>query len=189
MKHKNKKFIIHPLTVAFYLITIAFSDPKIALCALFCSTIHELGHYFSAVVLGYSIKSFILYPFGAEMKLCGFTSYKKDITVSLFGPVMNIVAALVGCVFNIGNFFIIYNITLAVLNLLPINHLDGGNVMASLLMLICDPDRAERVVSIISFLILLITWIISVYIFMMLGGSPSLFFICIMLFASTFLRE
>ncbi len=177
------------MTVAFYLITIALSDPKTALCALFCSTIHELGHYFAALVLGYRVKAFILYPFGAEMRLTGLTSYKKDLTVALFGPILNIAAVAIGYIFHIGSFFVFYNLTLAVLNLLPIKHLDGGNVMTSVFMMFSDPDRAERIVSVTSFIILVITWIFSVYIFMMLGGSPSLFFICIILFASTFLRE
>lgn len=188
MKHKNKKLIIHPLTVIFYLLTLALSSKKTALCAIFCSLIHEMGHYFSARVMGVKVKAFILYPFGAEMRLSELRSYKCDIAIALFGPAVNIAAAVVGYFLHIGGFFIAYNLTLAVLNLLPINHLDGGTVLSSLLMLFFTPKDAEKVVNIVSFFVLIALWMLSVYIFMMEGGSPSLFFISVTLFASTFLR-
>ena len=187
MKHKNKKFIIHPLTFIFYFLTTALSDSKTALYALSFSAIHELGHYFSARVLGYRTEAFILYPFGAEMKLSGIASYKKDIAVAFSGPAFNLITAMIGYIFGLGDFFILYNLTLAALNLLPIKRLDGGSVLTAVLMMLSDPDRAERTVSAVSFIVLVILWIFSVYIFMMQGGSPSLLFICITLFASIFL--
>lgn len=187
MKHKNKKIIIHPLTAVFYVVTVILSDKNTAICAVICSVIHELGHYFAARMLGSQIKAFVLYPFGAEMKLSALKSYKCDLIISLFGPAINIIAAVIGYFLDIGGFFVAYNITLATLNLLPVKYLDGGSILSSALLRRYEPDLVERTVLAVSFLVLFLLWILSVYIFMMEGGSPSLFFISVTLFASVFL--
>ena len=173
----------------FYAVTLLLSDPKTAFCAVFCSIVHELGHYFAALMVGARVNAFILYPFGAEMKLSFLRSYKNDIIISFFGPLINIFAALIGNFLGIESFFVIYNLTLAFLNLLPIKHLDGGSILSALLLTRLYPNRAEGIVTAISFLLLVLLWGFAVYVFMMKGGSPSLFFIAVTLFASTFLNR
>lgn len=173
----------------FYAVTLLLPDPKTAFCAVFCSLIHELGHYFAALTVGARVKAFILYPFGAEMKLTVLRSYKNDIIISLFGPLINIFAALIGHFLGLGSFFVLYNLTLAFLNLLPIKHLDGGSILSALLLTQLDPNHTEKIVTSVSFLLLIVLWVLSVYIFMMKGGSPSLFFIAVTLFATTFLKN
>jgi stage IV sporulation protein FB len=177
------------LTAAFYIAVILLSDKRIALCGIICSVIHELGHYFAARALGSDVKSFVLYPFGAEMTLDGLRSYKTDVTVALLGPLINVIAAAVGWFFGTDAIFVLYNLTLAALNLLPIRYLDGGSILSALLTIRFDPIRAEKLVNAVSFSVLLLLWMLSVYIFMMQGGSPSLFFISVTLFASVFLRD
>lgn len=183
MKHKNKKIIIHPTAVLFFVLIFAFSPPFFTLTVLVCAAFHELGHYFCAKLLKYSIESVKIYPLGMDMKLCDTcSSYLKDALVAFSGPFANIVFALILRFFRNTELLVFYNICLCVMNLFPLKGLDGGTILYSILCMVFSHGTAYKIHKAISFFILFAVYIISVYVMLCFDGDPSLFLICIMLF-------
>jgi stage IV sporulation protein FB len=78
---------------------------------------------------------------------------------------------------------------LAVFNLLPIKSLDGGRIVECALLMRMGEDEAARVIYVLSFIFIVILWIISVYLLLYAPFNPTLFFICVYLFAAIFLKK
>lgn len=134
---------IHPL---FGLVAIAgaLTGQFLELITLFTIVIiHELGHVFAAMAVGWRVVSMELLPFGGVAKVdeWGSTRAKDEVLVALAGPFMNGIMILFGCLMqNVGlwtqewsEFFISGNLVIACFNLLPIWPLDGGKVLQALL--------------------------------------------------------
>ena len=127
--------------------------------------LHELGHAVIARVCGLS-PSIAIYGFG------GFTSWGKDprpsnaqmIGIVLAGPATGIAVGFLGLVYflvlppdnrylaYLANDWLFINIGWAVLNLLPILPLDGGQIMRSLWLILFGPGR-ERGPCVISMVV------------------------------------
>jgi membrane-associated protease RseP (regulator of RpoE activity) len=76
---------------------------------------------------------------------------------------------------------------LCLLNLLPIRSFDGGRALVCFL---CDrratlPDRAERILSVVSAIVLLLLWTVAVYLLLRRGSALSLYLFCLQLFRCT----
>lgn len=137
------KVKIHP---TFWLVAIAaaVTGQFMELITLFALVImHELGHVFAALALGWRVISIELLPFGGVAKVdeWGSTKAIDEVKVALAGPFVNGVMILVGYGFwKVGlwdaawsEFFITGNTFIACFNLLPIWPLDGGKVLQALL--------------------------------------------------------
>ena len=137
------KIKIHPF---FWLIAIAAAATGqfIELITLFAIVImHELGHVFAALAVGWRVRSIELLPFGGVAKVdeSGSTRTVDEVKVALAGPFVNGVMIVVGYLFlSIGlwdevwsEFFITGNALIACFNLLPIWPLDGGKVLQAML--------------------------------------------------------
>lgn len=134
---------IHPL---FGLVAIAgaLTGQFLELITLFTIVIiHELGHIFAALAVGWRVVSMELLPFGGVAKVdeWGSTKAKDEVLVALAGPFMNGIMILFGFLMlklglwtqAWGDFFISGNLVIACFNLLPIWPLDGGKVLQALL--------------------------------------------------------
>jgi len=137
------KVKIHP---TFWLVAIAAAATGqfMELITLFALVImHELGHVFAALALGWRVVSIELLPFGGVAKVdeWGSTKAMDEVKVALAGPFVNGVMILVGYGFwKMGiweaawsEFFITGNAFIACFNLLPIWPLDGGKVLQAIL--------------------------------------------------------
>ncbi|MHB1389635.1 MAG: site-2 protease family protein [Thermoleophilia bacterium] len=136
-----------------------------------CVVIHELCHSLMAIHFGGEVASITLLPIGGVSLLKNMPEEpRKELWVSVVGPLSNVVIALLlGIVYvalpgrtavaSIDDFanvltaisvegFITYmlviNLMLAVFNMLPAFPLDGGRVLRSLLSLRMSPVRATR---------------------------------------------
>lgn len=187
MKDKKKKLIFHPSSIIFFLILLLFLGRE-AVTTAFCALLHELGHCFAARICSVKVEKTVVYPFGADMKLdSNLRSYKKDIFIASAGPIMNLLLLASGLILRASPFFLACNLALAGVNLLPIKGLDGGNILEGLLLMIFKPDTAFKFTRTLTFAILFILWIFSVYLLFSDGADPSLFFIVCWIFASVFL--
>lgn len=156
---------------------------RLFLCALICSLLHELGHYITARALGLKLSALTVYPFGADMTLVpNVRSYRTDIAVHISGPTVNLMLGAAGYMLNFEELFWVYNLALGAMNLLPVLGLDGGNALFALLSLVTDPDRAYGVLRAVTVVFSVILWVISVYVMLVLGGDPSMFFIAVLTF-------
>ena len=152
--------------------------------------IHEAGHILAAHCVGVRLDR--LRPTATGLRLipsCGaFPSYRAERTVALGGPLANLLSAPL--------FFVLFpassplgelaplSLYLGLRNLLPIRAFDGGR---ALFCWLCSrrawlPDRAERVLSTLSAVVLLLLWTVAVYLLLRCGSALSLYLFCLQLF-------
>jgi len=114
------------------------------------SFLHEAGHWAAIYALGGGVRLLRLSFTGAEMQLDPYRplSYGRELIAALCGPVVNLAAAY--C-FGVCKQYLFagINLSLGLLNLLPIYPLDGGRILSCGLC-IKWPDRADNVVKTIS---------------------------------------
>ena len=176
--------------IGIWALTASSSLPALTLCAIL---IHEMGHVCFARLCDISCKGFSLTPFEARIRLTGAISYEKEILICLGGPLFNLASAAV-VQWIVGNTvfsppfsaFSSISAALALLNLLPIESLDGGRVIYCLLSRIGLHEIAAATVKILSFLALFCLWSASVYTLLRCGGNLSLFLFSATLFYRIF---
>ena len=106
-------------------------------------------------ILHVEVESITIHFFGADIRRRpGELSYTADLAISLGGIIANSAAALLLLPFSffpVAKLFIFCNITLAVMNLLPIRSLDGGEALAAFLMLVLPRHLGEKLLRGVSF--------------------------------------
>ena len=133
-------------------------------------TLHELGHSFAAQYYGVPVKQIILSPIGGVAQLTRMPEKPvQEFVVAIAGPAVNfVIAGLMWAIalflgINLSNpmdvlvglggvsltslftYIFVYNIFLAVFNLLPAFPMDGGRVFRSLLAMKLDYVKATRI--------------------------------------------
>jgi Zn-dependent protease/CBS domain-containing protein len=133
--------------------------------------LHELGHALIGMHAGIPVKTVILLPIGGVSLLDetqqaiepGAKTWLRDIRIALAGPLVNLLIALVaGGILtamapeihlwarpyihssNLPGSFVLCNLALAAINLLPAYPLDGGRVLRAIFSRRTDPVRATR---------------------------------------------
>lgn len=115
---------------------------------LLACLLHELGHVAAARCFGGKLNRLSLTAVGAELSFAypAPLSYWQDGLVALAGPVTNLAAG--GLFLAWGkNLPAILSLGVGAFNLLPIQPLDGGRVLYSLLADRLDPDWADRLLT------------------------------------------
>lgn len=142
--------------------------------------LHEAGHFFAILCLGYQLSGFSLSLVGAKIRLSDpYIPYKKEIFIYLSGPIMN----FFGCLFaffllrwrftRMGVLFFFSNLLLALFNLLPLPGLDGEGALSSFLSLFLSPDARDETMRKIKALFLLFLFFASLSL-ILFGKNPSL---------------
>ncbi len=155
------KLRIHPLFVLmgiFYAIT---GDFFRFIVYTLTAVIHELGHSIRAGSLGCELNKITLMPFGAVVKgnVDGL-SLKDQISVALFGPLVNIAVAIlfIAVWWGYPETYAYTDIaaeaclSIGVINLLPIFPLDGGRIITCILSDRFGVNKGEKIARIISFI-------------------------------------
>ena len=173
-------------TIIFTMMSISSSPHPFIL--VFCYILHETGHIIVAKLVGAEIVGGIKKK---AMRLiisydCSNISYFREMLVCGGGIFFNLLFALVATVFHlaaseVGKFFIICNISLAVMNLYPISILDGGGILRSINLMIFEQEKAEKICKITSFVFALILWFLAVYLLLVFSANISLFLISVFL--------
>ncbi len=189
------KIKIKYYTLIYFFIIFLSSGIVNTICAVFAIILHESGHIFLLNLSGSKINSITLYPQGADIqKKHDLNSYGVDIAVAASGPLLNLITALLLYIpaknYEVLNVFFIYNIIYAVFNLLPVKGLDGGHVLESFLLLKTENHIADYIMKAAAVLIIIPLWIVSVYLLLFFpeNTNPTLFLLCLFLFASVFLN-
>jgi len=167
------KLTIHPLFFVlgfFYAIT---GQIFIFIICTLTAVVHELGHSFVSANLGYRLNKITLMPFGAVVvgNIEGL-SFKDQTKIALAGPLINVAISL----FFIAIWWIypdcyaytdvvVYaNLSMAIVNLLPIYPLDGGRIVFCFIAERLNYDRAFSICKLMGgafAFILLFTFVLS----------------------------
>ena len=171
MKRETKKVLAEIL-----LILLVCSYNPMFIFAFIWVFLHELTHIFTALKYGckfYNI-GFHIFGLNAELSDINILMDKEKISIYLSGAVFNIISAtLIYLIsFRYNNRFIEesinLNIGLAIFNLLPAYPLDGSRILEVILSKKILFKKAQRIISIISFIIAGLFIIIGIYIYIFL---------------------
>lgn len=173
-----------PTVTVISLIGLIFIEPTLYLGLIFLSVLlHEAGHLSVMLALGIEIEKITVLPIGIDIKRKRkYISYPKEIILALAGAAVNI---LVFFIFKKYEFFAYTNLLYALINLLPVKGLDGGNALGAFLCSMLDIDIAERVQKAVSFAFVILLWMLGIYILFLLNGNISIFALSVFLFIST----
>lgn len=110
--------------------------------------LHELGHLSVLIFSRETPKEIHITPFGMriERKSNGILSFKREALCAFAGPLVNLILAL----FFKDSYFAKVNLTIALLNLLPCEPLDGGKIIENILKMKFSAEKTEKISLIIS---------------------------------------
>ena len=134
------------------LLLVVAEGPRRAGLGLLALLLHETGHLLTARGLGYRVRSLELWPFGAALSMDLSTGSRGALSVALAGPLCSVAAAAMSLLLlrllprteGVMEPFFCMNLSLAAVNLLPAEPLDGGRALASLLSRPLGVRRARR---------------------------------------------
>ena len=162
------------------LTALLFYQPEgLTVTCLLASLMHEVGHLLAMLWWRVPPKECVLGMFGLRMRLGEHLSeYGRNIGVALAGPAVNGISAALLWRWGVPQSAMVHLI-LAVLNLMPVAVLDGGEVLRNLLCLCGCLSSADRVVRAASLLILLPISLFGLH--LLLQGNPTLLIVTIYL--------
>ncbi len=182
---------IHVSVFSFFALVCFISAQGFIYSSLFlsCTLLHELSHILFMCLFGVKISKITVYPFGIDIQSdTSRISYKKELIITLAGSASNLIFAFIGCVFLQKHpsptllFFVMCNLFLGCMNLIPLSFFDGGKAIRLILYDCLDIDRAfyiHKGLDIFSALIF-----ICFSVFLMAGSSFNLSVICVVVYAS-----
>lgn len=135
----------------------------------FCAVvIHELGHLLGAAWMGVPVRSFGGGKWGLQLQFSMENiSYYRELVVLLSGSAVGLASVLL---FR-DPLYTRSAWVLNSLNLLPIEGLDGGGILACLLHLTLSPTWADRLTSILSRSTAILFWSAGLWIALRADGS------------------
>ena len=114
-----------------------------------CAILHECSHLYFLKHYGASLNSITIYPFGVDINAdTSRLSYKKELVCTLSGSLANLIFALFAYVLFVllpspeVLFFILCNLFLGLINLIPLSFFDGGKALRLLVYDIFEIDKA-----------------------------------------------
>ena len=125
-----------PVYVALLLLTIPF---KPLICILISITVHELFHFFAAIILKIPVTSFRFHALGIKMTANTMTNL-QEMVCALAGPLGGLILAWVS-----HKYFMLSICALlhSIFNLIPLYPLDGGRALFALISQLLPRGKSE----------------------------------------------
>lgn len=146
--------------------------------------LHELGHLFAGVILGFKPKSLRINPLGLSISFLvktedynrrvfrGNILAVKKLLIAISGPMVNFILVLIFSNFNVEFFdidqeLLIYsNVLIGLFNLIPIYPLDGGRILKNILYIFTGLADTYSYINLVSYIsIVILTMFSSIMIF------------------------
>jgi len=122
--------------------------------------IHETGHLLAILICSVRVREIFFTPVSIRMETrhTGNLSYRREITVAFGGAALNLLAALAIYLFAFASMrnmlLMASNLAVAMISLLPIGSLDGGQILRAICARRAGPDFARKVSLAVSFIAL-----------------------------------
>ncbi len=137
--------------------------------------LHELGHLVTGITIGLKVKKINIHISGLSVE---FENYGKQrnankIVIDIAGPLINIIALVIAIIIKQEEIAYI-NLLLAIVNLLPIYPLDGGQILRTLLRKrFTYKETINFIESISQYTLIILTAIASCY--LLIGKNIGIF--------------
>lgn len=190
-------FLQKTLPILFWvLIIFGFDTTYVAILTISAAIIHEIGHIIAIVFLCKKEKTLCGDISGFRIKTENL-SYKEEIIVSLAGPSINLITAILFLLLPFPQGFKEYAYTFAILNfmtmasnLLPIENYDGYNaLLAAFSLMFKECTRGERILQNLSFLFSAILCFFSLYLMLKIGEGYWIFALFFSLTLSRIIKQ
>lgn len=146
----------------------------VAAIAFLSAILHEIGHLIVIISFGMPPKCINFKATGMQIinRPDIDLSYSRDIVVCLAGPAINLFLFII--FYSIHELTAIINLFLALFNLLPIMHLDGGRAIYCFLCKVISQHAAQVIINILSIAVIMPLTFLGIYIFLKTGYNFSL---------------
>ena len=123
--------------------------------------IHEIAHILTSKLFGSNFNNFRIGAYGSRVDLIDldFLRDKERLLIYISGPAINLMIVIIGYIISLGNenliikIIIEVNLAITLFNLLPAYPLDGARVLEILLSKKMIYKKANKIISIMSYLI------------------------------------
>ena len=174
------------ITVTLMLI---FCENETVIFSLFSSLLHESGHLASMYLLKVKPEKIIFSATGLkiERRAVNISSFKNEIIIALSGVFVNFILSFVSFVlyflFGIHKLFLfaLVNIVIGLFNLLPLESLDGANVLCFILTRRLGDEKAQKTVMTTSIFTSLFITVFIILTFCLKIVNPSLIIVLLYL--------
>ena len=144
--------------------TLSAGVPFFAVCAFFLagemrlnfafamlfSALHETGHILALLFYGRKPKNIIFGFSGIRIETDSANlSYRQECFVALCGPLVNLIFIIFFLITDISQTALVINTGLFIVNMMPVNSLDGGRFICSLLSVFFDEKRVTFIMNIL----------------------------------------
>ena len=173
--HKNTiQISISVYFAAFAAAMLIIDTTGVAAIAFLSAILHEIGHLIVIILFGSPPKSINFKTTGMQIinRPDIDLSYSRDIVVCLAGPAINLFVFIM--FYSVDELTAIINLFLAIFNLLPVMHLDGGRAIYCFLCKVISHHAAEIIINILSLAVIIPLTILGIYIFLKTGYNFSL---------------
>ena len=167
--------------VGILFITLAVISSPQPLSLIIAILLHEAGHIFSALALGWELSRFRLNGTGLRLTYGSFHPLLPTVTVLLSGCLVGIICAVIPL---FPKAFRMLSFSLSAINLLPISSLDGGGITEYILDRFLMPDKAYRITRVISVTTVICLWALSCAVQLKAGINFSLLAVSVYLTVS-----
>ncbi len=179
------RYKLSPLLIIFMTAFILIDGSWLAIFAVLFSLWHEAWHIIVLRLLGGKVKSLKAVGFG--ISLCSdMLSYNHETAVALAGPLASFFMFIIFLPFALKNEYTMFcalsNLSIFIINIIPIYPLDGGRVLYLQLCRHSTLSLAGKITKAVSIIFLLPLLVLSVIILIKSGYNLSLMLICLYLF-------
>lgn len=160
------KFMFVALVTLFLIV----DKSSISVIALFACIIHELGHLFMFILIGYKPRELAFELTGIRLvKPSASLTYSKEILVQLAGSGTNfaVFILLCGTVDSISkvSIFAVTHLIIGIFNLLPLKSFDGGKLLELFLIRLVSINTTQFICTIVDFLCILVILTAGIFAF------------------------
>ncbi len=189
-----------------------YINPLVILLAVFCyinrnlelliisyaiMTLHELAHFITAVCIGLVPSHIAIEPFGLNLRLKNQIVYSlyDEILLYISGPCVNLIFALLAYGINtkLHNIWIadfaLKNISLFIINILPIVPLDGGIITKKILTYYVGCKTADNIMRVITLALIGVLVTFGVILTLKSQFNFSIVFLCVFLIMNIFTQK